>query len=337
LVPRRRREVRAAYRAARFAPDRIRVASPEARQPPALRLRVVHRQVASFRQLAAQRVAAPDALAEEHPAVSSSARLRREVCRDGSSVPRQREASSRALRPEERMLKARLSKVPRPAELLSWAALPWVPRPAFPARAWCPKEAARCAAARLAVLSWGCLRREAAWWLLRPAEVSAWCARAVPRSREAAAVGRDAGAAQPSAVPAEPVASAQLPVVAWEEVSAAAAVPQRAAAGAWVAGEAPLQAVAVAPVAEEEEPQRAAEAAVSGAAAGPQPVAASVLSASQPAAVHPSVAPWAFRRARVLPWPVRRQAARSARAMRRSQAASPSERSWQAARCEGLS
>ncbi|MGH7789589.1 MAG: hypothetical protein ACRERC_22145, partial [Candidatus Binatia bacterium] len=205
-------------------PDRIR----EARQPPALRLRVVHRQAALFRQPAAQLAAAPDALAEAHPEVSSSARPRREVCRDGASVRRRREASSRALLPEER-----LSRGPRSAEPLSWAALPWVLRPALPAHAWCQPEAALCAAARLAVSSWGCLLRgAAAGWSLRPAEVSAWCAQAVPSSREAAAEGQDAGVAQPSAVPAEPVASAQLPVVAREEESAAAAVLQRAAAGA---------------------------------------------------------------------------------------------------------
>jgi len=86
-----------------------------------------------------------------------------------------------------------------------------------------------------------------------------------------------------------------------------------------------------------EVPRLAAEAAGSGAEAEPQPVAASALSAvSQPAA-RPSAALWAFRRDRVLPWPVPRPAVRSAPAMRMSQAASRSERSWQAARCEGLS
>ena len=61
--------------------------------------------------------------------------------------------------------------------------------------------------------------------------------------------------------------------------------------------------------------------------------------AQQQAAARPSAAPWVFRRGPILPWsaPAPRRAARSAHAMRRLQAASQSEPTWQAARCEVLS
>jgi hypothetical protein len=104
----------------------------------------------------------------------------------------------------------------------------------------------------------------------------------------------------------------------------AAAVQQRGAAAAGVVPRA------------EEAPQPAAEA-VLGAAAGPRLAAAWVLSAASQPAARPSAEPSVFRLARALPSPVRRQVAQSARAMFVSQAASRSERSWQAARCEGLS
>ena len=123
------------------------------------------------------------------------------------------------------------------------------------------------------------------------------------------------------------------PEVAGQEGSAAAAALQRVAA--WDAAEGPQQAAEVSDA--EAEPRLAAEEEVSDAAAVPLQVAASVLSAASQRAAGPSVAPWAFRRDRPLPWPGRRRAARSARAIFVSQAASPSERSWQAARCEDLS
>ena len=270
-----------------------------------------------------------------HPEVSSSRHLRRAavVYRAAPSVQRRREASSKAFRPEARRSKVPLAKAQGSAVPLWWAAFPWVLPPAFPAHAWCQPEAAcqkeaarRAVAARLEGSSLCYLRPEAAAGLLLPlAAVAAWCARAVPNSREAAAVGSDAVAAQPWAVPAEPVASAQPPVEAREEGSGAAAVPQRG-------GPAAVRDA-------EEAPRQAAEAAgESGAEAEPQPVAARAESqALRQAAARPSAAPSAFHRDRALPWPARQRAARSARAMRRSQAASPSERSWQAARCGGLS
>jgi hypothetical protein len=162
---------------------------------------------------------------------------------------------------------------------------------------------------------------------------------AVPNSREAAAVGSDARVAQPPAVPG---VLAQRPVAAGEAALDAEAVPQRAAvpreeqvpqqAAEVSDAEAVLLQVAVsgaeaAPLQEE----------VSGAEVAPRQVAVSVLPAALQREADPSAAPWAFRRDRCLPWPVRRRAVRSARAMFVSQAASPSERSWQAARCEGLS
>jgi hypothetical protein len=267
-----------------------------------------------------------------HPEVPSSRHLRQAV------FPAAAMASSVLRRQEASLLKELLSKAQRSAALVPRAACPRAQamHPASPAHAWRRSEAVRCAvAAHPEVSSLRHLRREVSW-LLPPVAVavavSASCARAVFRWREAAVVGSDAGAAQPLAVP---VASARLPGVARQEVSAAAAERLRVAAwdaaaeqqraAVWDAGEEPQQAVGV-----------------SGAAAELQPVAASVPSAasrlavSRPAA-DPSAVPWAFRRARALPSPVRRRVARSARAMRMSQAASPSERSWQAARCEGLS
>jgi hypothetical protein len=55
------------------------------------------------------------------------------------------------------------------------------------------------------------------------------------------------------------------------------------------------------------------------------------------AAARPSAAPWVFRRGLILPLPAPRRAARSAHAMRKLRAASRSEPTWQAARCEVLS
>jgi len=62
----------------------------------------VRRQAVSFRQRAACPEAGPDALAEEHLEVSSSVRLRREVCRDGSPVLHQQVASKALQQPEAR-------------------------------------------------------------------------------------------------------------------------------------------------------------------------------------------------------------------------------------------
>jgi hypothetical protein len=64
-------------------------------------------------------------------------------------------------------------------------------------------------------------------WLLQPAVQSAWCARAVCCSQEAVVAGSDGWVAR---LPEEPGASAQPPVAAQQEVSAAAAGLQRAAA-----------------------------------------------------------------------------------------------------------
>jgi hypothetical protein len=103
------------------------------------------------------------------------------------------------------------------------------------------------------------------------------------------------------------------------------------------------------------------EVAASGAAAGPRQEAVAVwdvAAAQQPvvgaavwdaealrwagldvrAAARPSAAAWVFRRGPILPWfPARQRAARSAHAMRKLRAASRSELTWQATRCEVLS
>jgi hypothetical protein len=189
-----------------------------------------------------------------------------------------------------------------------------------------------------------------------PPEVSAEaCVRVVPRSEESAV-------AQPLverlwAVPASDAAAARQQAA---EVAAsdAAVVPRQAAEVAvLVAAAGPQQAAEAAVLDVAAEPQQAVEAAVLDAAAGPQQVAVAavpgvaaeprpeaVLDAAVllPAAQGVQAAATAgvssaFRRGRHLPWPAPRRAGRFAHAMRRPQIASPSERSWQAARCEGLS
>jgi len=94
----------------------------------------------------------------------------------------------------------------------------------------------------------------------------------------------------------------------------------------------------------------------SGVAAGAVPQASVVEAARQPAVLRalaagrrlaagqdavwaalPSVEPWAFRRGRLRPVPAQRRLTRFAPAKARSRIASPSGRSWQAARYEGLS
>jgi hypothetical protein len=83
-------------------------------------------------------------------------------------------------------------------------------------------------------------------------------------------------------------------------------------------------------------PQRVAGAAVRDAEAL-RPAAAAWW-VQQRAAERPSAAPWVFRRGPILPWfPAPQRAARSAHGMRRLRAASRSEQTWQAARCEVLS
>ena len=189
-----------------------------------------------------------------------------------------------------------------------------------------------------------------------PPEVSAEaCVRVVPRSEESAV-------AQPLverlwAVPASDAAAARQQAA---EVAAsdAAVVPRQAAEVAvLVAAAGPQQAAEAAVLDVAAEPQQAVEAAVLDAAAGPQQVAVAAVPvvAAEPrpeavldaavllraaqgvqAAATAGVSS-AFRRGRHLPWPAPRRAGRFAHAMRRPQIASPSERSWQAARCEGLS
>ena len=189
-----------------------------------------------------------------------------------------------------------------------------------------------------------------------PPEVSAEaCVRVVPRSEELAA--EQPLVEQPWAVPASDAAAARQQA-AEVVASDAAAVPRQAAEVAVLdAAAGPQQAAEAAVLDAAAEPQQAAEVAALDAAAGPQQVAVAavpgvaaeprpeaVLDAAVllPAAQGVQAAATAgvssaFRRGRHLPWPAPRRAGRFAHAMRRPQIASPSERSWQAARCEGLS
>jgi hypothetical protein len=173
-----------------------------------------------------------------------------------------------------------------------------------------------------------------------PPEVSAEaCVRVVPRSEESAV-------AQPLverlwAVPASDAAAARQQAA--EVASDAVAVPQQVAEVAVLdAAAEPQQAAEVAVLDAAAGPQQVAVAAVPGVAAEPRPEAVLDAAVLLPAAQGVQAAATAgvssaFRRGRHLPWPAPRRAGRFAHAMRRPQIASPSERSWQAARCEGLS
>ncbi|MEH2494359.1 hypothetical protein V1294_000838 [Bradyrhizobium sp. AZCC 1678] len=200
----------------------------------------------------------------------------------------------------------------------------------------------------------------------RQARVAAWCRRPVAAQAKASPSGMKAAA---GSEPVRPVASAPQALLLAAEVASASGAKVRPP-GAAEAGSAPSarQPGAAALVsAEEEQPQEAAEVVASG--AGVQPPAAGVASgavaepqqagaaaalldaevlrpgaveepapsARQPAAERPSAAPWVCRRGRPLPWLAPRRAVRSAHAMRRSRAASPSRQSWRAAGCGGLS
>jgi hypothetical protein len=161
-----------------------------------------------------------------------------------------------------------------------------------------------------------------------------------PRARlpaEEAAVASGAKVQPPGAAEVLPEPSARQPAVA-EEVSAPSGQPpaeEAAVSGAEVqppeAAGAALDAVA--------EPQQAVAAVALLDAEVPRPGVAEeqAPSARQPAAERPSAAPWVCRRGQPLPWLAPRRAVRSAHAMRRSRAVSPSRQSWQAAECVGLS
>ena len=209
----------------------------------------------------------------------------------------------------------------------------WLPRPVAGSEQQRAQPSARVAAA---------VRQKGAAAVLRQARESVLDAGVVPQPAVAARAS-DAAEERPQAEAAEEVSDAAavplraagvaesgaaavpLPGEA-AAVSDGAVVPQREAAGAVVSGAAAVRRPAVAGVAEW------------GAAARPLvvPAARAESVASQPAA-RPSVGASVFRRGRALPGPARRRAARSAHAIRMSRAASRSERSWQAARGEGLS
>jgi hypothetical protein len=128
----------------------------------------------------------------------------------------------------------------------------------------------------------------------------------------------------PGVAEAESGPSARQPGEAEVVLAAEAQPPEGAGEAASGAGVQPPEAAGAALVVVAE-PQRAAEAAV--------PDAEVPL---QPAAARPSALP-SWRPGGPRPWFARRQVERSAHAMRRSRAASPSRQSWRAAGCEGLS
>jgi hypothetical protein len=257
--------------------------------------------------------------------VSSSRHPRREaaVCRDAAGArlaPRRQEASLQAPRPE-----GYLPGVWPLAVLLPRAVLRWGLRPAFPAGAcqrrraahpsdaYRPEQALQLAQARWLPPEAGAVVSGAA---AAPQQAGAEAvavvsgAAAAPQQAEAAEVESDVvvqppevAAALDVAVPQREVAAAVLDAAAVLLQGAeldVAAVPQQAVAEVWGAA-AELRRAAGSDVAE---PRRAVL----------------VASAQRPAA-GPSAAPSVFRRGRLLPWPARRRAARSAHAMRMPRAA----------------
>ena len=130
----------------------------------------------------------------------------------------------------------------------------------------------------------------------------------------------------PGEAAAESAASARQPGAAEVASDAEEAPPPEAAGVAWDAEAEPQQAVAAA------EPDAVA-AQLPGVAAEGLPDGL----AQQPEAGHPSVPPSWRLEDHPRPWLAPRRAARSAHAMQRSRAASPSKRSWRAAGCEALS
>ena len=146
------------------------------------------------------------------------------------------------------------------------------------------------------------------------------------RPVEVAAAASGARVQPPGEAEAVSAASARRPVEAEVASDAEEAQPPEAAGVA-------LDAVA--------EPQRAVAAGEPDAVAAQLPeVAAEGLRDAEvrrPEAGHPSAPPSWRPEDHPLPWLAPLRAVRSAHAMRRSRAASPSEQSWRAAGCEGLS
>ena len=162
--------------------------------------------------------------------------------------------------------------------------------------------------------------------------------RVQPPAEEAAAVW-DAKAQPQAAAGVLPGPSARQPEVAEEVVvvvSAARAQPREAASDAEEVRQPEAAGVASDAVAE---PQQAVAAAEPDAVAAQLPGAAALQDGQvqRPAAAHPSAPPSWRQEDQLHPWLAPRRAVRSAHAMRRSRAASPSRRSWRAAGCEALS
>jgi hypothetical protein len=168
------------------------------------------------------------------------------------------------------------------------------------------------------------------------AQPVAWAQQALSLPPEVPAA-RYARVVRPWVEAAHAVAARPVP---WAASDAGVAQPREAVA-AWDAGVALQREAAVAVWDAEAVPQQEVVAAAWDAEAVQQPAGAAVAAwwAQQRAAAHPSAAPWVFRRGPILPFAALapQRAARSAHAMRRLRAASPSELSWQAARCEVLS
>ena len=172
---------------------------------------------------------------------------------------------------------------------------------------------------------------------------------ASPSEMKAAAVVAEAvrpvASAPQARLPAEEAAAASGAKVQPQEAAEAESVPSAqqpgeaaAVLGAGVVLPPEVAGVALDAVAE---PQQAVAAAEPDAVAAQLPgVAAEALldaEARQPAAGPPSAPPSWRPEDHPHPWLAPRRAVRSAHAMQRSRAASPSKRSWRAAGCEGLS
>jgi len=155
------------------------------------------------------------------------------------------------------------------------------------------------------------------------------------RSAEEAAAVPDAKVQPPGAAEVLPGPSARQPVAAQEAgvVSDAEAQPQEVAEA--VSGAAAGLQPAAAGVARDAaaEPQQVEAAEERPDAEAQQPVVRPDPSVRRPVAAPPSWRPEDHPH----PWLAPRRAARSAHAMQRSRAASPSKRSWRAAGCEALS
>ena len=270
----------------------------------------------------------PERLARRHSAQAPPFQAHPQAARrDGPSA---REAAllvrpQRAVSPELRRGAAVRSCFRRGEAWSSarWSAPVRPERWQVPAAAW--RQPVEAAAARVraspsamkaaAVVAEAAQQVASAPWALLPVEVAAEASGATVRPPVAAAVSPVPSAQRPGAAEVGEAGSAveaQPPAAGWD-----AAGPQRVVAEA---GQPDAAAVRL--------PAVGAEARRDAGELQPAEAAAALRapSARRPAAEHPSAPPWPCREGQNLPWLAPRQAERSAHAMRRSRAASPSRR-----------